>query len=72
MKKELQLKGVVQLNHQHLISNQKKGVTMANYKTWGETVSATTFNELNDFDTHIVINNTKESVTHLKKKKKKQ
>ena len=65
LKKELQLKGVVQLNHQHLISNQKKGVTMANYKTWGETVSATTFNELNDFDTHIVINNTKESVTHF-------
>lgn len=62
---ELQLKGVVQLNHQHLITNQSKGVTIPNFKTWGETISETDFNELNDSDNHIVINNTKERVTHF-------
>lgn len=62
---ELQLKGIVKLNHQHLISNDKNKVTKVNLETWGKTISEFEFNELERFENEIVLSNKVEVITHF-------
>ncbi|MBZ4036572.1 glycosyltransferase family 2 protein [Flavobacterium sp. 17A] len=61
----LQLKGVVQLNHQHLKSNQKNKVTKVNNEKWGNLISEADFNELETADCQITLNNKLEVIDHF-------
>jgi len=65
LSKDLQLQGVVKLNHQHLLSNQKNKVTVVNNEKWGHLISESEFNELEKNDCQIIINNKREAIDHF-------
>ena len=62
---ELQLKNVVNLNHQHLINNQINEVIKVNKENWGNTISESEFNALENFNEEIIIFNKVEAITHF-------
>lgn len=61
----LQVKGIVQLNHQHLKYAKKNKVTSANPNSWGEIMSKESFEILNAELRKITIHNTKKEVEHF-------
>lgn len=65
LNEDLQLKGVVKLNHQHLVHNQKNKVTKANNEKWGSVISESEFTELEKDDDLIIINNKVEVIDHF-------
>ena len=65
LSQDLQLKGVVKLNHQHLLINQKSNATKVNNEFWGNLISELDFNELENSDQHIVLSNKLEVIDHF-------
>ncbi|MBL0738885.1 glycosyltransferase [Flavobacterium sp. GN10] len=63
--KELQLKGVVKLNQQHLINNLKNEVIKVNSKNWGMPISEKDYYELENYDSSIILTNKIEVVNHF-------
>lgn len=61
---DLQLKGVVRLNQQHLINNRKNETTVVN-KKWGNPILEKEYNELEKFDFPIIVNNAIEVIDHF-------
>ena len=62
---DLQLKGVVKLNHQHLVSNQKKKATKVNNESWGNLIQESDFNELEKCSNQIILSNKLEVIDHF-------
>lgn len=62
---DLQLKGVVKLNHEHLKNNQKNKVIQANKENWGNLISESDFNELENFKDQIILDNKAEVIDHF-------
>lgn len=62
---DLQLKAIVKLNHQHLVSNQKNNVVKANTENWGNLISESEFNELEKADGQIILKNKLEVIDHF-------
>lgn len=62
--KNLQIKGIVQINHQHLFFNQQDGVTI-NYKQWGEVSENAVLEELDNVTVNQVILNRKVNIDHF-------
>ncbi len=62
---DLQLKGVVKLNHQHLLINQKNKVAKVNNESWGNLVQESDFNELEKCNNQIILNNKVEVINHF-------
>lgn len=62
---DLQLKGIVKLNHQHLKYNQQNKITKVNTKNWGNLISEAEFNELEKADNQIILNNKEEVIDHF-------
>lgn len=60
--KEMQLSGIVELNHQHLKYNAENGIIKVNPEKWGSVISELDFNELESFDNELVLSNKKEVV----------
>jgi len=63
--KELQLSGIVQLNHQHLKHALENKTTIVNRENWGECNSAGEFNELEKAPINFVLNNEKRKIDHF-------
>lgn len=62
---ELQLSGVVEINHRHLIYNSENKIKNVNSENWGEIISESEFNELEDFDNDLVLSNKTEVIEHF-------
>lgn len=60
--KELQLSGIVQLNHQHLKFAEKHKITRVNPEAWGEVPSEEKIQELQDVSVNIILLNEKRQV----------
>ncbi len=62
---ELQLTGIVEMNHAHLLFNLKNNIKETNSKEWGKVISEKEFNELESFDEEVTISNRVEMVDHF-------
>ncbi len=49
LNKELQLSGIVEVNHKHLVYNLENRISKVNLETWGKVLSYEEFNELKTF-----------------------
>jgi glycosyltransferase involved in cell wall biosynthesis len=63
--KELQLKGVVKLNQQHLIDSRNNEVIKVNSENWGMPISEKDYYELENYDSSIILTNKMEVVNHF-------
>lgn len=59
LNKELQLSGIVEINHQHLLHNLKTNATKVNPKGWGNVITNTELNELQSFPVSTLYNEKK-------------
>ncbi|GGF08383.1 glycosyltransferase family 2 protein [Flavobacterium limi] len=62
---ELQLSRIVEINHRHLIHNSQNEMGNVNSESWGGIISESEFNELEGFDTNVVLINKAEVVEHF-------
>ena len=62
---ELQLSGIVEINHRHLIRNSESEIENVNSENWGEVISESEFNELEDFVYNLVLTNKTEVIEHF-------
>lgn len=59
LNRELQLSGIVEINHQHLLHNQKSGSTQVNQKGWGTMMDKAEWEELHAFPATLLSNEKK-------------
>jgi glycosyltransferase involved in cell wall biosynthesis len=62
---ELQLSQIVEINHRHLVHNSQNEIENVNSQNWGKIISESEFNELECFDTNLVLNNKAEVIEHF-------
>jgi glycosyltransferase involved in cell wall biosynthesis len=65
LSKELQISGIVQLNHQHVKYAVQYKTTKVNRKNWGECISLEEFNELEKAPVNFVLDNEQRKIDHL-------
>jgi len=65
LNKELQLGGIVQLNHQHLKHAIQYKTTKANQENWGECITKEELNELEKAPVNFVLDNEQRKIDHL-------
>lgn len=65
LNKQLQLSGIVEINHQHLVYNLDNEIVKANDETWGKVISDEEFLELESFNKETIICNKKELINHF-------
>jgi len=65
LSKELQISGIVQLNHQHSKYALENKTTIVNRKNWGECISVEEFNELEKAPVNFVLDNERRKIDHF-------
>jgi len=65
LSKELQLSGIVQMNHQHVKYTVQYKTTKVNRKNWGECITLEEFNELEKAPVNFVLHNEQRKIDHL-------
>ncbi len=65
LSKELQLSGIVQLNHQHLKHALEYKTTSVNRENWGECITLEELNELEKARVNLVLDNEQRKIDHL-------
>ncbi len=65
LSKELQLSGIVQLNHQHLKHAIQYNTTKINREKWGECITSEELNELKKAPVNFVLDNEQRKIDHL-------
>lgn len=64
LNKELQLSGIVEINHQHLLHNLKANSTQVNPNGWGNVMTKTEVDELQSFPV-VLLGNEKKVIDHF-------
>ncbi|WP_269237474.1 glycosyltransferase family 2 protein [Flavobacterium flavigenum] len=62
---ELQLSRIVEINHRHLVHNSENEIVDVNSEGWGEIISDSEFNELEECGTVLILNNKVEVIEHF-------
>ncbi|WP_163400279.1 glycosyltransferase family 2 protein [Flavobacterium fluviatile] len=62
---ELQISRIVELNHRHLVHNSENEINNVNSEKWGEMISDSEFNELENWGTDLILNNKVEVIEHF-------
>jgi len=62
---DLQLKGIVKLNHQHLKNNQENKIIKFDNQKWGNIISESDFNELENIQNQMILDNKVEVIDHF-------
>ncbi|TVZ25568.1 glycosyl transferase family 2 [Gillisia sp. Hel_I_86] len=62
---DLQIKGIVKLNHEHLKYNKQNHLTQVNSDNWGDTLQKIELQKLLEVPTSLELDNTKASIDHF-------
>nr|WP_294925842.1 glycosyltransferase [uncultured Flavobacterium sp.] len=62
---ELQLSGIVEINHRHLALNSENEIRNVNSENWGEIISDSEFNELEECGANLILNSKVEVIEHF-------
>jgi glycosyltransferase involved in cell wall biosynthesis len=65
LSQDLQLRGISRINLEHLLNNKKEKRTIVNPKQWGQSISKTEYDVLENNDMPFFIENRKESISHF-------